>query len=154
MARIAGVDLPNEKRLDIALTYLYGVGRSNVVNVLKDAQMDGARRVKTLTDEEVNKIAKILEKGYTVEGDLRKEVSDNIKRLIEIRSYRGSRHVKKLPARGQRTRSNARTKRGKRMTIGAMKKDDRIRTETVVPPAGGTATEAKSTPGESAPGGK
>jgi len=143
MARIAGVDLPNEKRLDIALTYLYGVGRSNVVNVLKDAQMDGARRVKTLTDEEVNKIAKILEKGYTVEGDLRKEVSDNIKRLIEIRSYRGSRHVKKLPARGQRTRSNARTKRGKRMTIGAMKKDDRIKTETTAPPAGGPAAESK-----------
>jgi small subunit ribosomal protein S13 len=143
MARIAGVDLPNEKRLDIALTYLYGVGRSNVVNVLKDAQVDGARRVKTLTDEEVNKIAKILEKGYTVEGDLRKEVSDNIKRLIEIRSYRGSRHVKKLPARGQRTRSNARTKRGKRMTIGAMKKDDRIRTETAAPPAGEPAAESK-----------
>ena len=143
MARIAGVDLPNDKRLDIALTYLYGVGRSNVVKVLKEAQMDGARRVKTLTDEEVNKIAKVLEKGYTVEGDLRKEVSDNIKRLIEIRSYRGSRHVKKLPSRGQRTRSNARTKRGKRVTIGAMKKDDRIKTETAAPPAGGPATEAK-----------
>ena len=140
MARIAGVDLPTNKRLDIALTYLYGVGRSNVVNVLKEAQMDGARRVNTLTDEEVNKIAKILEKGYSVEGDLRKEVSDNIKRLIEIRSYRGLRHVKKLPVRGQRTRSNARTKRGKRMTIGAMKKDDRIKTETAPPAAG---TEAK-----------
>ena len=140
MASIAGVDLPTNKRLDIALTYLYGVGRSNVVNVLKEAQMDGARRVNTLTDEEVNKIAKILEKGYSVEGDLRKEVSDNIKRLIEIRSYRGLRHVKKLPVRGQRTRSNARTKRGKRMTIGAMKKDDRIKTETAPPAAG---TEAK-----------
>lgn len=141
MARIAGVDLPNDKRLDIALTYLYGVGRSNVVNVLKEAQMDGARRVKTLTDEEVNKIAKILEKGYSVEGDLRKAVSDNIKRLIEIRSYRGSRHVKKLPARGQRTRSNARTKRGKRVTIGAMKKDDRIKTDTAAAPA--QSAEAK-----------
>ena len=139
MARIAGVDLPNDKRLDIALTYLYGVGRSNVITVLKEAQMDGSRRVKTLTDEEVNKIAKILEKGYSVEGDLRKEVSDNIKRLIEIRSYRGIRHVKKLPVRGQRTRSNARTKRGKRMTIGAMKKDDRIKTDTAAAPA----TEAK-----------
>lgn len=134
MARIGGVDLPNEKRLDIALTYLYGVGRSNVINVLKEAQMDGARRVKTLTDEEVNKITKVLEKGYTVEGDLRKAVSDNIKRLVEIHSYRGIRHIKKLPVRGQRTRSNARTKRGKRMTIGAMKKDDRIKTETVVAP--------------------
>jgi small subunit ribosomal protein S13 len=141
MARIAGVDLPNEKRLDIALTYLYGVGRKNVVNVLKEAQMDGARRIKTLTDEEVNKIAKILEKGYSVEGDLRKEVSDNIKRLIEIRSYRGLRHVKKLPVRGQRTRSNARTKRGKRMTIGAMKKDDRIKTDTAAAPT--AATEKK-----------
>ncbi len=129
MARIAGVDLPNEKRLDIALTYLYGVGRSNVVGILKDAQIEGSRRVKSLTDEETNKIAKIVEKGYTVEGDLRKQVSDNIKRLIEIRSYRGSRHAKKLPSRGQRTRSNARTKRGKRVTIGAMKKDDRIKTE-------------------------
>jgi len=135
MARIAGVDLPTDKRLDIALTYLYGVGRSNVVRVLKEAQMDGARRVNTLTDEEVNKIAKILEKGYSVEGDLRKEVSDNIKRLIEIRSYRGIRHAKKLPVRGQRTRSNARTKRGKRMTIGAMKKDDRIKTDTAAAPA-------------------
>jgi small subunit ribosomal protein S13 len=120
------------------------VGRSNVVKVLNEAQMDGSRRVKTLTDEEVNKIAKVLEKGYTVEGDLRKEVSDNIKRLIEIRSYRGSRHVKKLPSRGQRTRSNARTKRGKRMTIGAMKKDDRIKTETTASPAGGPAAEEKS----------
>jgi small subunit ribosomal protein S13 len=140
MARIAGVDLPNDKRLDIALTYLYGVGRTNVIKVLKEAQMDGARRVKTLTDEETNRIAKILEKGYSVEGDLRKEVSDNIKRLIEIRSYRGSRHAKKLPARGQRTRSNARTKRGKRATVGAMKKDDRIKTAESAAPA---ATEKK-----------
>ena len=135
MARIAGVDLPNDKRLDIALTYLYGVGRSNVVAILKTAEMDGSRRVKTLTDEDVNKIAKILEKGYTVEGDLRKEVSDNIKRLIEIRTYRGMRHARKLPSRGQRTRSNARTKRGKRATVGAMKKDERIKTETAAAPA-------------------
>lgn len=133
MARIAGVDLPTEKRLDIALTYLYGVGRVNVVTILKEANMDGARRVKTLTDEEVNKIAKILEKGYMVEGDLRKSVSDNIKRLIEIRSYRGIRHAKKLPVRGQRTRSNARTKRGKRATVGAMKKDDRVKLDTAAP---------------------
>lgn len=135
MARIAGVDLPNEKRLDIALTYIYGVGRTNVIKVLKEAQMEGDRRVKTLTDEESNRIAKILEKGYTVEGDLRKEISDNIKRLIEIRSYRGTRHAKKLPARGQRTRSNARTKRGKRATVGAMKKDDRIKLTDAAAPA-------------------
>ncbi len=142
MARIAGVDLPNEKRLDIALTYLYGVGRSNVVGVLKEAQIDGSRRVNTLTDEETNKIAKILEKGYSVEGDLRKQVSDNIKRLIDIRAYRGIRHAKKLPVRGQRTRSNARTKRGKRATVGAMKKDDRVKLETPASPAGGPAATA------------
>lgn len=143
MARIAGIDLPNEKRLDIALTYLYGVGRSNVVGILKTAEIDGSRRVKTLTDEETNRIAKILEKGYTVEGDLRKEVSDNIKRLIEIRTYRGIRHVKKLPVRGQRTRSNARTKRGKRATVGAMKKDDRIKLEVAAPAAAPAAEEKK-----------
>lgn len=134
MARIAGVDLPNNKRLDIALTYIYGIGRTNVVSVLKEAQLPAERRVNTLTDEEVNKIAKILEKGYVVEGDLRRQVQDNIKRLIEIRAYRGLRHAKSLPVRGQRTRSNARTKRGKRVTIGAMKKDDRIKSEAAAKP--------------------
>ena len=130
MARIAGVDLPDEKRLDIALTHLYGVGRSNVVKILEEANLEANRRAKTLTDEEVNRIAKIIEKEYIVEGDLRRSVQENIKRLIEIRSYRGTRHSKSLPARGQRTRSNARTKRGKRVTIGAMKKDDRVKSET------------------------
>ncbi len=134
MARIEGIDLPNEKRLDIALTYIYGIGRNNVGRVLKEAQLDGGRRVKTLTDEEVNKIAKILEK-YVVEGDLRREVSENVKRLMEIRAYRGIRHAKKLPSRGQRTRSNARTKRGKRQTVGALKKDDRVKLETKAPAA-------------------
>ncbi len=135
MARIAGVDLLNEKRLDIALTYIYGIGRSNVVKVLDAAQLSPERRIKSLTDEEVNKLSKIIEKGYTVEGDLRRQIHDNIKRLIEIRSYRGIRHTKNLPVRGQRTRSNARTKRGKRVTIGAMKKDDRTKTDA-------TATKA------------
>lgn len=131
MARIAGVDLPNEKRLDIALTYIYGIGRTNVVPLLKEANMDPSMRVKTLTDEDVNRIAKIIEKKYVVEGDLRQEVSQNIKRLKEIGSYRGMRHSKGLPSRGQRTKSNARTKRGKRQTVGALKKDDRIKlTET------------------------
>ena len=133
MARIAGVDIPNEKRLDIALTYIYGIGRTNVASVLKEAQIPPEKRVKTLTDEEINKISKVIEKGYTVEGDLRRQVHDNIKRLIEIRSYRGSRHTKNLPSRGQRTRSNARTKRGKRLTIGAMKKDDRVKLDTKAP---------------------
>ena len=134
MARIAGVDLKDEKRIDIALTYIYGIGRSNVKLVLDAAQISPDRRAKTLTDEEVNKIAKIIEKGYVVEGDLRRQIHDNIKRLIEIRSYRGIRHAKSLPVRGQRTRSNARTKRGKRVTIGAMKKDDRIKAAETAKP--------------------
>jgi small subunit ribosomal protein S13 len=129
MARISGVDLPNEKRLDIALTYLYGVGRSNVKLILKKAELDPTRRFKTLTDDEVSKLTKIIEKDTMVEGDLRRAVGDSIKRLIEIKSYRGSRHAHKLPSRGQRTRTNARTKRGKRMTVGALKKEDRAKTE-------------------------
>ncbi len=128
MARIAGVDLPNEKRLDIALTYIYGIGRSNVVSLLKDANLEPQKRVNTLTDEEVNRIAKVIEKKVTVEGDLRRQIQDNIKRLREIGSYRGLRHGKNLPVRGQRTRSNARTRRGKRVTIGAIKKDERAKT--------------------------
>lgn len=127
MVRIVGVDLPNEKRLDIALTYIYGIGRFNVGKILKDSDIPGSRRVKTLTDEEVSHIGKAIEKTYTVEGDLRRQVAENIKRLREIGSYRGIRHAKNLPVRGQRTRSNARTKRGKRVTIGAMKKDDRVK---------------------------
>lgn len=127
MVRIAGVDLPAEKRVDIGLTYIYGVGRSNVVPMLSQAGIEASRRVKTLTDEEVSKLAKVVEKAAVVEGDLRRAVSENIKRLKEIGAYRGMRHGKNLPARGQRTRSNARTKRGKRVTIGAMKKDDRVK---------------------------
>lgn len=125
MVRIIGVDIPNEKRVDIALTYLYGIGRTNVVPVLTEAGIEASRRVKTLTDEEGSRLAKIIEKNYAVEGDLRRQISENIKRLRDIGCYRGLRHGKKLPVRGQRTRSNARTKRGKRVTIGALKKDDR-----------------------------
>ena len=134
MARIAGVDLKDEKRLDIALTYIYGIGRSNVVKILEKANVSADRRTKTLTDEELNRISRIIEKEYVVEGDLRREVHNNIKRLIDIRSYRGSRHAKSLPSRGQRTRSNARTKRGKRVTIGAQKKDDRIKAAETAKP--------------------
>lgn len=129
MVRIAGVDLPNEKRVDIALTYLYGIGRCNVASLLTKAQIEAGRRLKTLTDEEVNRIAKIVEKEYVVEGDLRRQLQENVKRLIEIKSYRGVRHVRKLPTRGQRTRTNARTKRGKRQTVGALKKEDRVKLE-------------------------
>lgn len=130
MARISGVDLPNDKRLDIALTYLYGVGRANVVGILTKAGLDRARKFKSLTDDEVSKLTKIIEKETMVEGDLRRSVGDSIKRLIDIKSYRGIRHARRLPSRGQRTRTNARTKRGKRMTVGALKKEDRAKTET------------------------
>ncbi|MBI2011283.1 30S ribosomal protein S13 [Candidatus Daviesbacteria bacterium] len=122
MPRIAGVDLPNEKRADIGLTYLYGIGRSNVRLLLEDAKIDGAKRMKDLTEEEINRIQKALEK-FKVEGDLEREVEENIKRLEDIGSYRGSRHRKGLPTRGQRTRSNARTRRGKRKTVGTIRKE-------------------------------
>lgn len=122
MARIAGVDLNNEKRTDIALTYIYGIGRSNVENVLKKANVEGSKRVKELSEEEVNKLAKAIE-GIVVEGDLRRKVGEDIKRLEDIGSYRGMRHRKGLPARGQRTRSNARTKKGKKKTVGTVRKE-------------------------------
>lgn len=120
--RIAGFNIPDEKRIDIALTYLYGIGRSNVRAILTKASVDASIRVKTLSEEEQKRIQKVIEE-YKIEGDLRAEVSGNIKRLKEIGSYRGIRHNKGLPVRGQRTRSNARTKRGKRVTIGAIKKE-------------------------------
>lgn len=129
MARIAGVDLPNHKRVDIALTYLYGIGRSNVVALLEKASVEETKRVKDLTEEEIGKIQKIIDKEFKVEGDLRIEVTENIKRLKEIASYKGVRHAKNLPVRGQRTRSNARTKRGKRLTVGALKKETRAKLE-------------------------
>ncbi len=120
--RIAGINIPDEKRVDIALTYLYGVGRSNVVTILKKADVEAAKRVKTLSEDEQKRIQKILE-NFKIEGDLRAEVLGNIKRLKELGTYRGTRHNRNLPVRGQRTRSNARTKRGKRVTIGAIKKE-------------------------------
>lgn len=125
MVRIAGVDLPGQKKIEIALTYIYGIGRSNVLSVLKKADMRGDKRVKELTEEDVGKIQKIIDKECKVEGDLRIEVAGNIKRLKEIGAYRGTRHARNLPSRGQRTRSNARTKRGKRQTVGALKKEIR-----------------------------
>lgn len=120
--RISGVTLPDNKRVDIALTYLYGIGRSNVKGVLSDAQIDPAMRVKDLSEEDQKKITKALE-TIKVEGDLRTEVNSDIRRLKESGAYRGIRHIRGLPGRGQRTKSNARTKRGKRMTIGAVKKE-------------------------------
>jgi small subunit ribosomal protein S13 len=120
--RIVGVTIPDEKRVDIALSYIYGIGRKNVVDVLKKADVAADKRAKTLTEDEIKRLTKILE-GYKVEGDLKADIASNIRRLRDIGSYRGMRHAHGLPARGQRTRSNARTKRGKRMTIGAIKKE-------------------------------
>ena len=124
--RISGMNLPDEKRIDIGLTYLYGVGRKNVSLILTKAQIDPATRIKTLSEEEQKRLQKVLE-TYKLEGDLRVEIQGNIKRLKEIGSYRGTRHSKNLPARGQRTKSNARTKRGKRVTIGAIKKETAVK---------------------------
>lgn len=119
--RIAGIDLPENKRIDVALTYLYGVGRSNVFRILEVAKVDISKRAKDLDEGEIGRIQKVME-NYKIEGDLRRETAENIKRLKETGSYRGSRHSHNLPVRGQRTRSNARTKRGKRVTIGALRK--------------------------------
>lgn len=122
MARIAGVDLPREKRVDIGLTRIYGIGRALSQEVLKMANVDGAKRVRDLTEEEINRISGVLNKECVVEGDLRREVAMNIKRLMDIGCYRGLRHRRGLPVRGQRTRSNARTRKGPRKTVGAKKK--------------------------------
>ena len=127
MPRIAGVDLSAGKRIDIGLTYIYGIGRSNVCQLLSQAQVDAAKRAKDLTENEINRIQKAIEKSFVVEGELHRSVADNIKRLRDIGTYKGTRHAKKLPARGQRTRSNARTKRGRRVTIGALKKEERMK---------------------------
>lgn len=121
--RIAGVTIPNDKRVEIALTYLFGIGRAVSINILNEANIDSNKRVHELTEEEVNKLRQIIEKQHRIEGDLRREIGENIKRLKEISSYRGSRHAKNLPARGQRTKTNSRTNRGnKRVTVGSGKK--------------------------------
>ncbi|MEX2442101.1 MAG: 30S ribosomal protein S13 [Alkalispirochaeta sp.] len=121
MARIAGIDLPN-KHADVALTYIYGIGRSSAISICKEAGIDAERRMNDLSAEEVNQLRQILENEYTVEGRLRTQVSLNIKRLMDIGSYRGLRHRKGLPVRGQRTRTNARTRKGKRKTVAGKKK--------------------------------
>lgn len=122
MPRIAGIDLPAKKKLMIALTYIYGIGRSNVQGVLRKANIDGHKRVEELNSDEVSRIQKVLD-GYDVEGALRKDIRDQIERLKRTGSYRGSRHIHMLPARGQRTKTNGRTRRGKRRTVGAMTKE-------------------------------
>ena len=121
MARIAGVDVPREKHVQISLTYIFGVGRTTARRVLQRTQVSPTKKVSELTDDEVNRIREIVERELTVEGDLRRQVRQNIQRLIDIGCYRGMRHRRNLPVRGQRTRTNARTRRGPRKTVGVKK---------------------------------
>ena len=122
MARISGVDLPREKRIEIGLTYVYGIGRVRATKILAEAGVNPDTRVKDLTDEEVRRISEIINADYTVEGDLRREIAMNIKRLQEIGCYRGIRHRKGLPVRGQKTKTNARTRKGPKRTVANKKK--------------------------------
>ena len=122
MARISGVDLPNEKRVEVGLTYIYGIGHTSAVRILKEAGVNPDTRVRDLTDDEVNKIRSVINETQMVEGDLRREIALNIKRLTEIGCYRGTRHRRSLPVRGQNTKNNARTRKGPRRTIANKKK--------------------------------
>ncbi len=122
MARIAGIDIPKEKHIVISLTYLYGIGKPTAQKLLKSLNIEEARKTKDLTEEEVIKIRTFIDNNYKVEGDLRREVTLNIKRLIEINSYRGIRHKRGLPVRGQRTHTNARTRKGRRKAVGIKSK--------------------------------
>ncbi|MEG0918622.1 MAG: 30S ribosomal protein S13 [Anaerovoracaceae bacterium] len=122
MARIAGVDLPRDKRIDIGLTYIYGIGRKTAEIILDKAGIDRSTRVKDLSEDEAGKIRHIIEEEYDVEGDLRRDISLNIKRLMEIGCYRGIRHRRGLPVRGQKTKTNARTRKGPKKTVGRKKK--------------------------------
>lgn len=122
MARIAGVDLPREKRVEIGLTYIYGIGKTSADQILKAADVNPDTRVRDLTDDEVRRLSEIINADYTVEGDLRREIAMNIKRLQEIGCYRGIRHRKGLPVRGQKTKTNARTRKGPKKTVANKKK--------------------------------
>jgi len=122
MPRILGVNIPEQKKVEIALQRIYGIGPVNVKQVLQQSRVSGEKRAKDLTDQEISRISRVLDE-MPVEGRLRKSIIDNIQRLKQIRSYRGSRHAQRLPVRGQRTRVNARTRRGRRMTVGALTKD-------------------------------
>lgn len=122
MARIAGVDLPREKRIEIGLTYVYGIGRASSNRILAEAGVNPDTRVRDLTDDEVAKIREVIDRSQTVEGDLRREIALNIKRLVEIGCYRGIRHRRGLPVRGQKTKTNARTRKGPRRTVANKKK--------------------------------
>ena len=122
MARIAGIDIPRNKHICISLTYIFGIGRPTAKKILEDLGIEGSRKAGELTEEEIIKIREYIDTNLKIEGDLRREVSQNIKRLIEINSYRGIRHKKNLPVRGQRTHTNARTRKGRRPSVGIKKK--------------------------------
>lgn len=136
MPRILGIDIPKEKRMEIALTYIYGIGRSLSNKVLQATGIDPNKRAKDLTDEETAKIASYIQKEYRVEGDLRRDIAANIKRFIDIGCYKGMRHKRGLPVRGQRTRTNARTRKGPRKTVGVTKRKE--------PRGGAAATTTKA----------
>ena len=122
MARISGVNIPSGKRIEVALTYVYGIGATRAKQICKVASLDANKRVNSLTEDELSKVRDIVEKNYTVEGDLRREITGNLKRLIDLGCYRGLRHRKGLPVRGQRTNTNARTRKGKSAPISGKKK--------------------------------
>ena len=122
MPRILGVDIPKDKKISVSLTYLYGVGPANVFDILSNVGIDPNRKASDLSDEEISQITNYIQANYKIEGELRREISQNVRRLIEIGSYRGSRHKKGLPVRGQRTRANARTRKGPRPRVGGLKK--------------------------------
>jgi small subunit ribosomal protein S13 len=121
VARIAGVDIPREKRVEVALTYIFGIGLTTSQNILKQTSISPDIRVKDLTEEQINRLREVIDKGQKIEGDLRREIAMNIKRLIEVGTYRGTRHRKNLPSRGQRTKTNARQRRGARKTVAGKK---------------------------------
>jgi len=122
LARIAGVDLPRDKRVGVALTYIYGIGKNKAHDIVEQTGINQSTRVRDLTEDEINRIRDLIDKNHTVEGDLRRELNMNIKRLIEINSYRGIRHRRGLPVRGQSTKNNARTRKGPKKTVGSRRK--------------------------------
>ncbi len=143
MARLFGIVLPDTRRIDYGLTILKGIGWTLSKKVLAQAKVDPATRIKDMTEEQLKKISVAIESHIKVEGDLREETTDNIKRLREIGCYRGIRHIRNLPVNGQRTKSNARTKRGKRKTVGALKKEDQVKMETAKAAAPAATAPAK-----------
>ena len=124
MPRILGVDIPGRKRLEYALTYIYGLGLAKSREVIEKAGLDPAKKANDLTDEDITKLTAVVREGYAIEGDLRREIGQNIRRLISINCYRGTRHRRSLPVRGQRTKTNARTRKGSRRTVGAVRGKD------------------------------